>query len=273
MTMRHLTILLAGILFSGDVWAATVTQIRTGAHGRSQDTRVAANVQNQNTDGVVSAERDRFIADRSGDSMSFNLFNADLGTLTSIDFTYEVTSRGTNRLSELRGSCETSTGAGCFQPSRDASAQVGYGIKIDPLRINNDSLDVGVFSNRPSTDSGPGLIVPDKTTVAFGLPEAQDTLRLTGAVLSDFIGPGAFFVRPLFTVDTTVGVRCDAIVPLDNLTECSFDSRVTYNANFAVTVQYNFDEAVVGTVPLPSAFPLLIVGIGGLGLAVWRRRT
>ncbi len=252
------------IFTAGIGQAATIGYSDSGGRGASYDTRATADV--SGIDLTETGSNTRTFEDTSASALKFNYFDASLGTLTRVDIDYTLTSLGNNSLSHLRRSCKTFTTAACSSHVVTASASVGYGITIDPYV----TLLPGAPGYQDPTELGVGAAANiSNPTTARGIfrPRTSASLSITDGQVANFIGTGLFDIQPIFVIRNTTDVSCRSPVTGTDLTGCSGDTRVTFNANYRVNVTYTYDEIVAPppAVPLPAGLPLLLTGLLSLG--------
>ncbi|PTX54049.1 putative secreted protein [Litoreibacter ponti] len=270
-TFRRLCAVLPLALCTTALNAATVTleQTRFGGTGKtvSHTTDLDASGLQRN----LSGSQEGISEDTSPAEMKFDYFDASLGTLTDVEIIFTLTNLGTNRVTREVQTCRK-FGVGSCDTRMSAEVSVSYGVLIDPYVTtlpgapgyrNPTELGVGASETLNSNENGDSF--------SPSMRSALVNISGPGSQLPNFEGTGTFGIQPIFVVRNDTFVSCSSSFGT-NITECSGETRVTYNANYRVDVKYTYDEfpPESAPVPLPAGLPMLLAGLGAFGLL--RRR-
>lgn len=189
-------------------------------------------------------------------TLTFNLFDSSLGTLTGVDISLlRRDRRNGHRISASTGEIQAISATGRLDWETSMTVQIG---SIDQTFTDTDSRTVSCSAG------GSPFFCSDNRPPAPGL-DISEVLNFSGADLSSFIGIGTFDIVSQAIASgevTSVTSNTSALV-------ASFNEFLYSEA----TVNYLFDEAPeIVPVPVPAALPLLVAALVGLVL-VRRRRT
>ncbi len=253
---------LAITLVGATAQAATMSvfQSQTGSFGASQEAQGGAFVSGAGIQTQAEGTNTTLTRDDRAATMTFDQFDASLGTLTGVTVKYSITQANRNSIQHLRRNCETDIG-GC-SILVDAKTNVDYGIDIAPFetasRDSNPPLDVSLkaFGSLSDTD-------PERS---FALTGSQSR-TFPASTATRFIGDGTIDIQPIVQAVTQVKVSCQGSIITIDLKDCNGDVQIRYNIFYRVDVLYQYEETVVApdTVPLPAGLPLLAIGLLGLG--------
>lgn len=178
--------------------------------------------------------------------LSLSMFDSALGTLTGVTLTvgggYDSNGTMTNNNGETVNVRATQT------------IELNY--DIQNLGANGSfaaSDNTGFVSLAPNASADVNLAANDSQTLTLG----------AGDDLSDFIGAaGSTFLIDFYSIVETAFTGGGG----------NLDFAVETMGNIFAEVSYSYDAAPVSQVPLPASLPLILAGLGGLGLVSRRKR-
>ena len=230
----------------------------------------------------VEIVEDSISINRLGASQSFNLFDTSLGTLTSVEVTRIY--RDMNATLDRDHGCRTQEfpvrQSDC-SVSTTRAGTVNMGVDFSNLRPNlpviNDAVDTisdfsEVFGYSFSGASQTTRTVKQNTTFQIVRTKLTDMNTLAA-----FMGTGTFSVRTslFWFEDRTTTCTGNTFTVLGitgqrTIQNCGSGSEVSASFSADVQVVYTFEEPAP-VVPLPAGLPLLLAGLGVLGLLKARR--
>lgn len=202
-----------------------------------------------NLGSSVDSELDES-SDSASSELSFNYFDASLGTLTGATFT----------LSDLEGTPRAGISG---SPEPEASEVSSWEASNDYVfQLSFDTLGLSKLVDI----SGPVSLDCDDIICesAEEYPSVSSSYVFSDGDLLSFVGVGAFDMTAFTSSILTVG-------SFNN--EYDFESLIAYTNFYGLlSLEYDYDERVVADVPEPSTLALFGTALAVFGVAAARRR-